>query len=59
MEDEMAAVEVAMEEDIRHAVRSVANLDTEHKNAAKDLIGIFTVGKIPHQVLNRIHKHTI
>ena len=55
----MAAVEVAMEEDIRHVVRSVANLDTEHKNAAKDLIRIFTVGKILHQVLNRIHKHTI
>ena len=55
----MATVEVEMEEDIRHVVRSVANLETEHKNAEQDLIGIFTVGKIPHQVLNRIHKHTI
>ena len=34
-----------MEEDIRHVVRSVANLDTEHKNPVKDSIGISTDGK--------------
>ena len=51
----MVEVEVAMEEDIHHAVRSVVNLDIEHKNAEKDSIGISTDGKILHQILSQIH----
>ena len=48
----MAKVDVAMEEDISHTIRSAANLDTEHKNSEKDLIGISMNGKILHQILS-------